>query len=102
MLLVTASLLGCAQEVPLNKRNQEFAIRDIELDRQKYTTFAGTKEREAVDQQIKDHNIDHSKFHLIDEINLGPTPAAPAVQNDGAARIKKINDLIDQQLHRTQ
>lgn len=105
ILLLLLSLLGCAQEVPLSKRDHAFAVRDIELERQKYNTFAGTKEREAIDEQIRDHNTDHSKFYLVDGINLGSnaegTPVPP-LTNDETDRIKKINDVIDRQLHRTQ
>jgi len=105
ILFLLTLLLGCAQEVPLSRRDRAFAIKDHELEREKYKTFVGSKEREEVDRQIKDHYIDHNKFYLIDGIDLGSTSQGkqyPTVPKDEAARIKQINELIDKQLHGVQ
>lgn len=101
ILSLLTLLLGCAQDVPLSRRDRAFATRDLELESEKYKTFVGSKERDEVDRRIKNHYIDHKKFYLIDEIDLSSASNEkqyPTVQNDEAARIKQINELIDKQL----
>ena len=105
ILSLLTLLLGCAQDVPLSRRDLEFARKDLELEREKYKTFAGSKEREDVDQQIKDHYIDYEKFYLIDEINFDSSSQEkryPTVIKGEAARIRQINEVIDKQLHGAQ
>jgi hypothetical protein len=106
ILSLLTLLLGCAQDVPLSRRDLEYARKDLELEREKYKTFAGSQEREGVDRQIKDHRIDQRKFYLFDgEIDLGSTSQQkpyPTMPIDEAARIKQFNELIDKQLHGAQ
>jgi hypothetical protein len=105
ILSLLTLLLGCAQDVPLSRRDFEFARKDLELEREKYRTFAGSKEREEVDRQIKDHYIDHKKFYLIDEIDLGSISQEkryPTVPKDEQGRIKEFNKLFEKKLLETQ
>ena len=91
-----ALLLGCAIGEPVKNRDLEFARQDQELERKKYQTFVGSKEREAIDQQIIEH--DH-KWYLDFSSQEQQNPKTP--QNE-AERIKKINELIDKQLQGAQ
>jgi hypothetical protein len=98
-------LLGCAQDVPLSRRDHGFARTDLELEREKYKTFAGSMEREGIDQQIRDHYIDHEKPYLMDGINLDLSSNEKrysAIPNDDTDRVKQINELIEKQLHGAQ
>lgn len=89
-------LLGCAQEVPMSKRDLEFARKDLELDREKYKTFVGSNKRKEIEQRIEDHNY---KWY-IDLDSQEEQPKAASIDEED--RINEFNRWFEKQLNEAQ
>lgn len=97
-------LFGCAQDVPISRRDLAYAREDLELESRMYKSFAGSQEREAAERQILDHRTDYRSFFLFDGRMQSTSQETrfPVLPIDERARTKQINDLIDTQLHGSQ
>lgn len=82
----------------MRERDLDFARRDLELEKAKYRSFAGSEERGRIDADIKEH---HTKkgFYLFDDDYDAP---APEPRNDDESRIREFNKMLDEKLRQAQ